>query len=975
MTDVTLVAERIKLDQEIRGHSETDILYTKTNHIESNIKIIVVPGNPGVVDFYYDFIKHLYSNLKLDIIAVSHLGHCGKIQESFSVEEQIEHKALFLDWLLKYRFNDQKDIKFVLIGHSVGSYVSLKVLKRYGDKYPIQTVCNLFPTFRNLYEGLSPFIKMVVMRSSTRSAISSFLHYIPSMVTNAVLGFILPTDEVRIAISQKINYYLALNILYMAYTETEDIRELDQECKSVFQQNLDSLLFIYGTSDPYTPHQFYHDMKSDYPTGNIEFAQEGIPHAFVLNHSKPIAIRVSEFILNSTSMFFIDMTSTHIDLYNNEANNEMIVNSNNSSNNNNDNNNLFLKCIWRNKYIKSNIKRQVFNGKVITVHLPFLLENYKSLTNIPHLRLKVYRHHYVEYASEFINNQQARDLVYELKFDRLFQFGNIKNPSLDSFIPNGVRILKLGRSFNMPLHSLFNTETNFDHLEYLCLGDKFNQSIQHPLPPTITTLVLGDDFNAPIKYLPKSLCNLTIGNGCRDFEIDNSIVPSTLKRLVVGQAWENFKNFKEIQQFECTLAPIVYEEDQQQPNFVLPFNCTTCNLKSVENFTGLIFPPTLSTVHLELIMMNPIPAGLFPETIHSFYLKSSTFSPLLPGSLPSSLTLLDLGVKFNQPLTEGILPKNLLWLRLSDTFNQRIEVGALPRSLKTLIVSGSYGLPMPLGAIPHGVKHLTFNHSCFPPPLMGLIPNTVEDLVFSEKFSAKMSPGFIPKSVKRLSMSLFLNKGLQVGFIPNSVESLKLNCDPFLGSIQKGSIPSSVTDLQISGLFSCRFVRKYHIPSTVKKMQFQMEIGKNEIVDPKSSPLPHGITHLIVRSTHPIPPHSVPSSVEKMTFYHIPQPIDLGVIPNSVTTLEFTRGFDQPLKVGVFPNSVINISFSLSFTQFLAKGVIPNSVRNLKICSRYVAIEEGTIPSSVRSLTIPSNDYHGNQKFIPKSVIEINWVK
>jgi len=673
--------------------------------------------------------------------------------------------------------------------------------------------------------------------------------------------------------------------------------------------------------------------------------------------------------------------NSHIDLNNNETNNK-IMNSNSNSNNNSNNNNniLFLNSIWRNKYIKNNIKRQKFNGKVLTVTIPYLLENCKSLENIPHLRLKVFRDHYLECASAFIDNHQARSLVYELKFDRLFQF-NIRNPSLELFIPQGVRILKFGRSFDSP--SLSTYLQVIDHLEYLSLGDIFNYPITH-LPNSITTLIIGDVFNSPIKCLPKSLINLSVGNGFKDYVIDNAIIPSTLKNVCVGQAWENWENFKSNVDFECfdaTISPQVTDVQdvllqEPQPLFVIPKASTICNLKSVDSlsFNQLFFPSTLNTLYLDMMLMDPLPAGMFPDSIQTLYLKSSIAQPLSPGSLPTSLTKLDLGLRFNQPLTENMLPKTLTWLRLSDQFNQKLEVGVLPQSLKTLIISGSYGLPIPVGGIPYGVKHLTFNHSCYPPPLMGLIPNSVEDLVFSEKFSAKMSQGFIPKSVKRLSMSLFLNKGLHVGIIPNSVEVLKLNCDPFLGTIQKGIIPASVKELHLSALFSCRFDRRYDIPKTVTKTVFTMEIGKNEIVSPES-PLPFGVTHIIVRSNHPLPPGSIPYSVKKMTFYYIPKPIDLGVIPKTVETLEFTRGFDQPLQPGVFPSSVVNLSFSLSFTQFLAKGVIPQSVRNLKICSRYVQIEEGTIPNSVRTLTIPSNDYHDNYKYIPKSVIDLKWVK
>ncbi|GAM26030.1 hypothetical protein SAMD00019534_092050, partial [Acytostelium subglobosum LB1] len=297
---VELVSERISLHRGIRGHTECDMLSTKSSSTNP-IKIIVVPGNPGLIEFYIEFIKTLYTNLngQYDIIGVSHLGHCGQIQEQFTVEEQIEHKAIFLEHLRDKRYGSIKDgVKFVLIGHSVGSYVSIKLVSRYSDQFNFVKKINLFPTFRDLYDGLSPFIK-VAIQNRWRWGVASFLHYVPSFVLNGVLSTILPTDDMRVALQYKLNYWTALNILFMAHSETLDIRHLDDECKKVFNTRMDDLLFIYGLTDPYTPHRFHDDLVADYPAGNIEYAAPGVPHAFVLTHSTLVANRVSEWLSQS----------------------------------------------------------------------------------------------------------------------------------------------------------------------------------------------------------------------------------------------------------------------------------------------------------------------------------------------------------------------------------------------------------------------------------------------------------------------------------------------------------------------------------------------------------------------------------------------------------------------------------------------------------------------------------------------------
>ncbi|EFA80394.1 hypothetical protein PPL_07228 [Heterostelium album PN500] len=168
---VELILDRITLHNSIRGFDQCDMLSTKSNH-DSDIKVIIVPGNPGLIEFYIEFMKSLYDGLgaKYDIIGC----HCGRIEDQFSVEEQIVHKSLCLEYLLQTRYqSNSNNIKFVLIGHSVGSYISLKMLNRYSEKFSFVNQINLFPTFRNLYEGLSPFIK-VAIQDGFRSSLANF---------------------------------------------------------------------------------------------------------------------------------------------------------------------------------------------------------------------------------------------------------------------------------------------------------------------------------------------------------------------------------------------------------------------------------------------------------------------------------------------------------------------------------------------------------------------------------------------------------------------------------------------------------------------------------------------------------------------------------------------------------------------------------------------------------------------------------
>eukprot|EP01111_Echinosteliopsis_oligospora_P015758 TRINITY_DN6326_c0_g1_i4.p1 TRINITY_DN6326_c0_g1~~TRINITY_DN6326_c0_g1_i4.p1 ORF type:complete len:123 (-),score=8.61 TRINITY_DN6326_c0_g1_i4:53-421(-) len=109
------------------------------------------------------------------------------------------------------------------------------------------------------------------------------------------------SDEARYVIANKLNYYSLMNILYMAYCEGQEIGEVDEECRSIIKDHHENMLFLYGRTDNYTPLSYYEDLLTSYPNGNIELAEEGVKHAFVLRHSDVVAAKVHDFLVQAMS--------------------------------------------------------------------------------------------------------------------------------------------------------------------------------------------------------------------------------------------------------------------------------------------------------------------------------------------------------------------------------------------------------------------------------------------------------------------------------------------------------------------------------------------------------------------------------------------------------------------------------------------------------------------------------------------------
>ncbi|XP_027747657.1 lipid droplet-associated hydrolase-like isoform X4 [Empidonax traillii] len=97
-------------------------------------------GNPGLAGYYRTFIQALYCGLnqQYPVWVVSHAGHCKppsgmemiedtdikELEDVFGLNGQVEHKLNFL------KKNVSKDIKLVLIAHSIGCYITLEMMKR-----------------------------------------------------------------------------------------------------------------------------------------------------------------------------------------------------------------------------------------------------------------------------------------------------------------------------------------------------------------------------------------------------------------------------------------------------------------------------------------------------------------------------------------------------------------------------------------------------------------------------------------------------------------------------------------------------------------------------------------------------------------------------------------------------------------------------------------------------------------------------
>ncbi|XP_060128421.1 lipid droplet-associated hydrolase [Zootoca vivipara] len=270
---------------------------------------LVIPGNPGLPGYYRSFLKALYSclNRQYPIWVVGHAGHCkvphgmkmieetdvNKLDDGFGLRGQIEHKLSFI------RKNVPKDVKLVLIGHSIGAYMIIEMLKRARDVEIIRGLL-LFPTVERIAESPQGKIMTPVLSWFRYPLyILSYLVWIlPDRIKHFLLRLVSSTllhaDESALAATiDFLTVNCVANAMYMGHQEMNEVTERDN---TAIRKHLKKLTFYYGSEDRWCPRQYYEEMKRDFPNGDIRLCEKGFRHAFVLDSSEEMAADLADWM-------------------------------------------------------------------------------------------------------------------------------------------------------------------------------------------------------------------------------------------------------------------------------------------------------------------------------------------------------------------------------------------------------------------------------------------------------------------------------------------------------------------------------------------------------------------------------------------------------------------------------------------------------------------------------------------------------
>ncbi|KAE9621736.1 putative lipid droplet-associated hydrolase, alpha/Beta hydrolase [Lupinus albus] len=272
-----------------------------------SLHVLFVPGNPGVILFYKDFVEYLFELLG-GIASVTAIGNVSQTKKNwehgrlFSLQEQIDHKVDFIREELK-----NTEIPIVLIGHSIGSYISIELFKRSPDK--VKYCIGLYPFLTLNPHSVKQIVIGKIAESRILSAALSFLIASLGLLPARALRFIVrkylgkswSSNAIEATCSHLFQYHTMRNVLYLAMTEFSEFSEAAPDWTFIRERKA-QFAFLFGDDDHWAPLQVLEQISEQVPGIVATIERENHTHSFCCTEAGSlwVAQHVANLIKNNT---------------------------------------------------------------------------------------------------------------------------------------------------------------------------------------------------------------------------------------------------------------------------------------------------------------------------------------------------------------------------------------------------------------------------------------------------------------------------------------------------------------------------------------------------------------------------------------------------------------------------------------------------------------------------------------------------
>ena len=249
-------------------------------------------GNPGVISYYDEFLTTLHDeSSSTTILGVSLAGHEDfELSQPLSLEEHVENKIRIVDTIVSSSpfssFVEDKP-RLVIMGHSVGAYMALQILKRRPQN--VDNIFLLFPTVSHIAQG-SSFARISSVLTSIPGSVKiatwiifllRLIFPIPLLAFIVRLALTLPGTSLSTTLAKFFNPASVQSFSYLAKEEFRDITDLDTDTLTKYAKRITA---YYAVKDRWVPNfareQIMHIVNQN--GGDVFICNEGFPHAFSL---------------------------------------------------------------------------------------------------------------------------------------------------------------------------------------------------------------------------------------------------------------------------------------------------------------------------------------------------------------------------------------------------------------------------------------------------------------------------------------------------------------------------------------------------------------------------------------------------------------------------------------------------------------------------------------------------------------------
>ncbi|KAH9128327.1 hypothetical protein LEN26_007696 [Aphanomyces euteiches] len=249
----------------------------------SNTKtlVLMIPGNPGVPGFYEPFMRHMHqlSGQDVEIVGLSHTGHSLpwiNNDETFDLETQVVDKLAYI----QKRLERDSSLRLVLIGHSIGGHIALRLLNHYSAQ--IDKLVLIQPTLMHI--GDTPNGKRLTPIFNRYSLVSSVvgkpIGMLPTSLKKLLVPFFVGPAAFHKPALSLVEYAVLLNCLKMAWHEVQELKEIDDGLVKAHQEKM---LFVFAEYDGWCPPEQVEILQSRYT--QAKHVTVALPHAFMLGEN------------------------------------------------------------------------------------------------------------------------------------------------------------------------------------------------------------------------------------------------------------------------------------------------------------------------------------------------------------------------------------------------------------------------------------------------------------------------------------------------------------------------------------------------------------------------------------------------------------------------------------------------------------------------------------------------------------------